>query len=281
MTDWKARCAELEGLLTKLHEYVHADGRFLLDEDSGAGVYGVELDISIDESLTRTRAALAQPEPEWPTDEELLRCYSWAFAEAIQRGDPTLEAAELAQRAVYDLGRQHGAAQATCPHIRKSDEGTGYCSLAEQTADSQPTPNDRQIRSSAPAGGLLEKISWLIAKRWSESRPGTDCTPFGKEVICKVADAVAETGMLGSNEIAKWLRMRAWGTEDIPQPAPAVGLVEMLADVRSEGEPLHPAARRATIRMVAKWLEQQQEVPIGSTASADYFAAMLREEANQ
>jgi hypothetical protein len=33
--------------------------------------------------------------------------------------------------------------------------------------------------------------------------------------------------------------------------------------------------------MVAKWLEQQQEVPIGSTASADYFAAMLREEAGR
>ena len=55
-----ALCAELEGLLIKLREMVLADARFLLDEDSGAGIYGVELDISIDESLTRARAVLAR-----------------------------------------------------------------------------------------------------------------------------------------------------------------------------------------------------------------------------
>jgi hypothetical protein len=60
--DYKALCAELEGLLIKLREMVLADARFLLDKDSGAGIYGVELDISIDESLTRARAELAQPE---------------------------------------------------------------------------------------------------------------------------------------------------------------------------------------------------------------------------
>jgi len=70
-----------------------------------------------------------------------------------------------------------------------------------------------------------------------------------------------------------------------PGPAPAVGLVERLGsvpDVWSKGKPLHPAARRAAIHHVADWLELQQEVPIGrSTASADYFAAMLRSEANR
>ena len=77
MTDWREQCVELEGLLTKLHELVHADGRFLLDEDSGAGVYGVELDISIDESLARTRAELAQPESEGLTNQEIEQ---WADA---------------------------------------------------------------------------------------------------------------------------------------------------------------------------------------------------------
>jgi len=39
---------------------------------------------------------------------------------------------------------------------------------------------------------------------------------------------------------------------------------------------------RAAIREVAAWMELQQEVPVGSsTASADYFAAMLREEAER
>jgi hypothetical protein len=46
----------------------------------------------------------------------------------------------------------------TCPHIVSSDEGTSYCALAEQT-HSKSTPNDRQIRSSAPADSLLERVA--------------------------------------------------------------------------------------------------------------------------
>ena len=38
----------------------------------------------------------------------------------------------------------------------------------------------------------------------------------------------------------------------------------------------------AMIRAVADWLDTQQEAPVGSaTASADYFAAMLRQEADR
>jgi hypothetical protein len=38
-----------------------------------------------------------------------------------------------------------------------------------------------------PARTLVERVAWLIAKRFSESRPGTDCTPFGRDVIREVA----------------------------------------------------------------------------------------------
>ena len=34
---------------------------------------------------------------------------------------------------------------------------------------------------------LLVRVTWLIAKRFSESRPGTDFLPFGREVILEVA----------------------------------------------------------------------------------------------
>jgi hypothetical protein len=72
---------------------------------------------------------------------------------------------------------------------------------------------------------------------------------------------------------------------EVAGPSPTVGLVQRLGsvpDVWSKGKALHPAARRAAIHHIADWLEQQQEVPIGSsTASADYFAAMLRSEANR
>ncbi len=36
----------------------------------------------------------------------------------------------------------------SCPYIITSDEGTSYCRLAEHSANSQPTPNPSQIRSS-------------------------------------------------------------------------------------------------------------------------------------
>ena len=98
--DYKALCAELEGLLIKLREMVLADARFLLDKDSGAGIYGVELDISIDESLTRARTELSQPEPLAPTDEDLLAMRSWSCH------GPTFDS-DLVDfgRRCYNLGR--------------------------------------------------------------------------------------------------------------------------------------------------------------------------------
>jgi len=113
------------------------------------------------------------------TDAELLKVWD------DRKGSDLL----VRMSAIYDLGRQHGAA-----------------------ANSKPTPNFPQIRSSAPT----------------------------------------------------------------------VGLKEMLARVRNEGSSLRGYAATDVIEAVADWLEQQQEVPIGrSTASADYFAAMLRSEASR
>jgi hypothetical protein len=56
-------------------------------------------------------------------------------------------------------------AGATCPHIATSDEGTSYCRLAEQMANSQPTPNHRQIRSSDDASSLVDKVALKIAHK--------------------------------------------------------------------------------------------------------------------
>jgi len=120
-------------------------------------------------------------DPPIATDEELLRVY-WAGGNS----------SDARLRRIYDLGRQHGAA-----------------------ANSKPTPNSSQIGSSAPTGGLVERVA-------TSMHPDS----FSPE--------------------------ESWGTE-----------------------------ARAAIREVADWLEQQQEVPIGSTASADYFAAMLRSEAGR
>ena len=84
------------------------------------------------------------------TDDELYE--PWDRAKSVEAG----------LRAVYNLGLSHGAAQATCPHIISSDDGTSYCGLAEQGASSQPTSNEPQTRSSASAGGLVEQVAIVI-----------------------------------------------------------------------------------------------------------------------
>lgn len=202
------------------------------------------------------------------TNEEILRVY-WAGGNS---SDHRL-------RHVYDLGRQHGATQSTCPHIRKSDEGTGYCALAEQSANSVDA-------------GLLPMIV---------SETGSDDEAETERIICSAISNGADyvNGMprelslertryglhIGSLRIsARYVQapLEVAG----PTPSPTDGLVERVAtsmhpDSFSPEESWGTEAR-AVIREVADWLEQQQEVPIGrSTASADYFAAMLRSEANR
>ena len=61
------------------------------------------------------------------------------------------------RRAIYILGREHGASQASCPHIRSSDEGTSYCALAQQGNSSASLTG-----SPAPAGGLVELVAKAI-----------------------------------------------------------------------------------------------------------------------
>jgi hypothetical protein len=97
------------------------------------------------------------------TDDALMRHYAQAVTDAIQRGATNDELSQAGRRAVYELGRQHGAAQATCPYIISSDEGTSYCQLAEQgnssaalTGSNHPEKPDS---SYAPDGGLVAKVT--------------------------------------------------------------------------------------------------------------------------
>jgi hypothetical protein len=90
-------------------------------------------------------------------------------AELIKAWDAGGDVAYLSRmRRVYNLGREHGAADATCPHIVTSDEGTSYCDLAEQTANSSAglTGSNHPAKpdsSPAPAGELVELAQKAIS----------------------------------------------------------------------------------------------------------------------
>lgn len=88
-------------------------------------------------------------------------------------------------------------AVATCPHIVTSDEGASYCGLAEQGANSQPTPNDRQIRSSAPTDGLMERVQRAIGHTY----PDDACAG-----ILACADWLSRQGVGAGTTAARWLR---------------------------------------------------------------------------
>ena len=88
-------------------------------------------------------------------------------------------------------GRQHGAAQARCPHIRSSDEGTSYCALAEQTAAAQPAP------PVAPAGGLVERVA--AAMHPDSFSPEESWGTEARAAIREVAAWLDNKGLCGSS----------------------------------------------------------------------------------
>jgi hypothetical protein len=171
-------------------------------------------------------------------------------------------------RAVYDLGRQHGA-----------------------FANSKPTPNDRQIGSSADTG-LLPMIV---------SETGGDDEPEIERIICSSISGGADyvNGMprelslqrirygdlhLGSAFFSARY-VQALDEVAMPAPAPADGLVRMvakrLANEISErkagpGTDVTPIAR-AAIREVVDWLQQRTD----TIANGSQWADLLREEAGR
>jgi hypothetical protein len=70
MADFRALCAKLSVLLEELHSLVSVECPRILDEDSGGSW---KLDLDTEDALDGARAALAQPEPEGPSDEELTQ----------------------------------------------------------------------------------------------------------------------------------------------------------------------------------------------------------------
>jgi len=77
---------------------------------------------------------------------------------------------------------------------------------AQQPADHIPDAT-KMVAPPAPAGGLVERVSHLLAKRFSESRPGTDCTPFACDVLREIA---AATDQMAPDRNLTWERVALW-----------------------------------------------------------------------
>jgi len=64
---------------------------------------------------------------------------------------------------------------------------------AQQPADHIPDAR-KMVAPPAPAGGLVERVSHLLAKRFSESRPCPACTPLARDVLRAVASWLRSDG---------------------------------------------------------------------------------------
>jgi hypothetical protein len=84
--------------------------------------------------------------------------------------------------------------------------------LRRETDRSSAAPPRPVPQPPAPAGVLLEEVARLLANRISTMRPGADCTPLARTVLCVVADA-AEKMARDPNltwEHLTWERVAIW-----------------------------------------------------------------------
>ena len=136
---------------------------------------------------------------------------------------------------------------------------------------------------------ITEAARWGQRLGWDARRATTGLAErkAAPPLRCPAANTIAECGgpceqdfrLCDCGLLQKMNPQRAAVATTEARP---VGLVERVAEAMQPGTfdwSAYEDEARAAIREVAKWLEQQQEVPIGrSTASADYFAAMLEQE---
>jgi hypothetical protein len=138
--------------------------------------------------------------------------------------------------------------------------------IQEMEGNSQPTPNERQIRSSAPAGGLIEMRHALVKAEAAladigdaEREPGDDLAWCEKRAAQALPVVRAALGAAANHP-----------ESPDSSPAPAGGLMQAvgaaictIADCGDTPSNWAPEAR-AAILAVAKWFDT---ISYGATAS--------------
>ena len=132
---------------------------------------------------------------------------------------------ETEKAAVLDLYEQHDKlkewvgknymriraleAGATCPHIVTGDEGTSYCGLAEELANPQPTPNDRQIRSSnhpeKQDSSLVSRVALAISGIEYGLERDEEAVNWASEARAAIREVAAWLKDKGHEELSDWL----------------------------------------------------------------------------
>jgi hypothetical protein len=90
------------------------------------------------------REPMEQPTPEAApvvTDDGLVRCYAQTVEDALKAGHGINGAAAAGLRAIYNLGRQHGAVPApVATNEQMREEWARICAMGKETAAAPPAP---------------------------------------------------------------------------------------------------------------------------------------------
>jgi hypothetical protein len=105
-----------------------------------------------------------------------------------------IEPPELSNEEAFDLWLGPGEDELGIPATRRIHRA-GWDAAMAAMANSQPTSNERQIRSSAPAGGLVERVMTAIERAQGDHE--------ARAAIHAIADHMDAHGWGNS---ARWLR---------------------------------------------------------------------------
>jgi len=102
-------------------------------------------------------SSVAAP-PDGEDEPRTLHSVALRMVDTLARLGVIPEILDTLRRAIREP-MEPAASQASCPHIRSSDEGTSYCALAQQGNSSASLTG-----SPAPAGGLVERVAIACAR---------------------------------------------------------------------------------------------------------------------
>lgn len=182
------------------------------------------------------------------TDDGLLRCYSQAVTDSIQRGATNQELSVAARRAIYDLGRHHAhiqAARVEC--LRRAL--IGVITVCGGIA-SEDVSDDFLCKAPDEVLACLKKPRYRYSPV-TIAECGGPCEQGPEHCDCGEIKPESEY------TDAEWAEIQRWKRIDDTTPSPTLPLMKRLGEVWSEGKRLHPYAIRAVIREQAAWLRER------------------------
>jgi hypothetical protein len=166
---------------------------------------------ALEQQPTCANSAQVPPAPEAApvaTDNGLLRCYAEAVEDALKRGDSHDEATKAGRRAIFNLGRQHGAAQP--PTANGSETAQVASDAADKVVINCPETCWVEVRRAADGKVLYDNFRKGSLFIPVGEPPAAPAAPAGGlvERVCRQLPLRPVEARAAIREVAAWLDLR-------------------------------------------------------------------------